>query len=181
MIPIIDNRFEKFDVNSFNTNSTKDYFYISKDSTIYIQETQSFGYVESQFNLNTYFKINKFFFKNGNVKMKGYLFHEGSAIGIWYHFDESGKLIKEENTDDGYDFKPEDVVKYCESHKIKLPKGYQDSVYQTSVYKKEIDGKKVWQISYVIAVGKEEFIEEITLDGKTGKLIKKKQVSYINN
>ena len=90
-------------------------------------------------------------------------------------------MIKEENTDEGYDFKPEDVVKYCESHKIKLPKGYQDSGYQTSVYKREVEGKKVWAISYVIAVGKEEFIEEIILDGKSGKLLDKQKVPYINN
>ncbi|WP_228414862.1 hypothetical protein [Chryseobacterium sp. G0201] len=147
--------------------------------TIYI--SSKVGYNLTSYYNNSFFMQVKNYYPSRNIENKGIAFNEGAPIGIWYYFDESGKLIKEENTDDGYDFTPKDVVKYCESHKIKLPKGYQDSGYKTSVYKKEIEGKKVWQISYVIAVGKEEFIEEIILDGKTGKLIKKKQVSYINN
>ena len=184
MIPIVDNRFEKFDIYTFNKLlSTDNSFAISQinnDVTEQLQK-QSYGFIDRIFYTKSYFIYVKKYSSNYSIKEKGLLFNQGSQIGIWYYFDESGKLIKEENTDEGYDFTPEDVVKYCESHKIKLPKGYQDSGYKTSVYKKEIDGKKVWQISYVIAVGKEEFIEEIILDGKTGKLIKKKQVSYINN
>ncbi|WP_267403387.1 MULTISPECIES: hypothetical protein [unclassified Chryseobacterium] len=176
-----DKWFERFDVSRFNKNSSDKTYLITSNTGIILQDDQSPGYRERSYKASSYFKVYKFFYNNGNIEKKGLLFNEGSQIGVWYYFDESGKLIKEENTDEGYDFKPEDVIKYCEIHKIKLPKGYQDSGYQTSVQKRELDGKKVWAISYSTTVEREDFIEEIILDGKTGKLIRKKQTPYINN
>ncbi|WP_228414861.1 hypothetical protein [Chryseobacterium sp. G0201] len=177
----MDNKFEKINIDEYKKNQKNNTLILNQENKKIIIFHLENNYFSDVYENNNPFKIEKIFFINGNIKEKALAFNNGASVGTWYHFDETGRLIKEENTDEGYDFKPEDVVKYCESHKIKLPKGYQDSGYKTSVYKKEIDGKKVWQISYVIAVGKEEFIEEIILDGKTGKLIKKKQVSYINN
>ena len=70
------------------------------------------------------------------------------------------------------------VINYCEKHKINLPKGYQDSGYQTKVLKQEIHGKKVWFISYQISGDQ---IKEIYLDGKTGEELRRKIVPFINN
>lgn len=177
MIPAIDNKIEKFDIEYFNKNSVRGLLKKSDGNKIYIQNFQSPGFRESIFSNNSYFKVNKFFFSNGSIEKKGLLFNDGTSVGIWYYFDESGKLIKEENVDEGYDFKPENVISYCEKHKIDLPKGYKDSGYQTRVLKQDFEGKKVWRISHQIAGDK---IEEIILDGKTGKEVQKKIVPFYN-
>mgnify|MGYP004718898581 FL=1 len=88
-------------------------------------------------------------------------------------------MIKEENTDEGYAFTPEDVIKYCEQNGIKLSKGYHErDGYQTGVYKNELDGKKVWLISYLISLNKQDKEVKITLDGQTGKVIKREEFPY---
>ncbi|QDP85765.1 hypothetical protein FNJ88_09480 [Chryseobacterium sp. SNU WT5] len=178
MIPKADSKFERFDIAKFKKNEVRGYFKYKEDANIYIQDTQSPGYRETLFIQNSFFKYNKFFSDNGNIEKKGILFINGSSIGIWYFFDETGKLIKEENTDEDYHFSPEDVVEYCEKHKIKLPIGYQDSGFQTIVDKREENGKKVWMISHQISADE---IEKLILDGKTGKELSKKIVPFINN
>ena len=177
MMPIVDNKYEKFDIENFQKKSIRGYLKGRENSNINVQDFQSPGYREMIYNDNLFYKINKFFYNNGNIKKKGCLFNEGSAVGIWYHFDESGKFVKEENTDEGYNFKPENIIAYCEKNKINLPKGYHDSGYQARVLKQDFEGKKVWWISHQIAGDK---IEEIILDGKTGKELQKKVVPFYN-
>ncbi|WP_326982454.1 hypothetical protein VUJ46_20080 [Chryseobacterium sp. MYb264] len=181
LLPRVDEKFEKFDIESFNKNSVRGYVLIQKENTISIQEIQSFGFIERQYNANSIFKKNIFFYKNGYIKKKGILFSEGSQIGIWYYFDESGKLIKEEDTDSGYLFKPEDIIKYCKKNNIELSKGYHErDGYQTSIYKNEVDGKKVWLISYINSLNKQDKEIKLTLDGQTGKVVKREEFPYDN-
>ncbi|WP_454046634.1 hypothetical protein [Chryseobacterium sp. Marseille-Q8038] len=135
------------------------------------------GYGLSIYYENSFYKSDKLYYKNGYIKNKSLSFNMGSPVGILYYFDKSGKLIKEENTDEGYDFKSENIIAYCEKNKIDLPKGYHDSGYQARVLKQDFEGKKVWRISHQIAGDK---IEEIILDGKTGKELQKKTVPFYN-
>lgn len=181
MIPTVDNKFEKFDIEDFKKNViNNDYINHEKEKV-----TTAFlikgDYAVSINCINSFFKIDKMYYSNGNIKVKYLTFNNGSPIGKIYYFDGSGKIIKEENTDEGYDFGALDVVNYCEKNKINLPKGYQNSGYQTRVLKNEIDGKKIWIISYALSINKQSFVEEITLDGKTGKLLNKHCNTYINN
>lgn len=176
MIPTIDNKFENFNQDYFDKNSVRGSLIRKKDNVTILEDKQSYGFIKQVFK-NDIFCHNFLYYQNGNIKEKGINLNNGAVIGIWYYFDESGKLTKEENTDEGYDFKPEDIIKYCEKNKINLPKGYQDSGYQTRVLKVEIEGKKAWRISYQIAGDK---IKEIILDGKTGKELEKKVVPFYN-
>ena len=173
MIPTIDNKFEK--IRKEMKDSREDVI-IDEEHVIYTFANVGFGKVN--YNEANYFSIVKNFYPSKNIENKGVSFNNGSPVGIWYYFDESGKLIKEENTDEGYDFTPENIINYCEKHKINLPKGYQDSGYQTKVLKQEIHGKKVWFISYQISGDQ---IKEIYLDGKTGEEMRRKIVPFINN
>ncbi|EKB59900.1 hypothetical protein [Bergeyella zoohelcum] len=177
MIPTVDNKFEKFDIDDFNKNVEYGFYIYQKNNILYRNYTQSIGYLQEIYPAESIYSLNKFFHNNGFIRKKGYYFNNGSQIGIWYHFDESGKLIKEEDTDIGYDFGPMEVVKYCKENKIVLPKGYQPTGYQTRVLKQEFEGKKVWRISYQIAGDK---IQQILLDGKTGKELQKKIVPFYN-
>ncbi|WP_336703848.1 hypothetical protein [Chryseobacterium indologenes] len=178
MIPIVDNKYEKFDIENFQKKSVRGYLKVRENSNTYIQDFQSPGYREMIYNDNLFYKVTKFFYENGNIEKKGCLFNEGSVAGIWYYFDKSGKIIKEENTDEGYGFKPEDIIVYCEKNKINLSKGYHDSGYQTRVLKQDFEGKKVWRISHQTGG---DSIEEIILDGKTGKELQKKTVPFYNS
>ncbi|WP_228448477.1 hypothetical protein [Chryseobacterium sp. CH25] len=135
-------------------------------------------YRERSFNRNSFLHTNKFFYDNGYIKKKGRLFNEGSSIGVWYYFDESGKLVKEENTDEGYGFTPEKLVRYCEKNKIELPKGYHESGFYTQVRKETLNGKKVWVIKYLIPGGD---IQRVVLDGQTGKELEKKKVPFVSS
>lgn len=177
MIPIVDNKFEKFDIKTFKKNLENGFYIFQENEFLNRCYTQSNGYLQEIYSHNSIYSLNKFFYNNGNIHKKGYYINEGSLVGIWYYFDESGKLIKEEDTDAGYDFQPEDVIKYCEKNKIILPKGYQTSGYQTRILKENMEGKKAWRISYQIAGDK---IQEIILDGKTGKELEKKVVPFHN-
>ncbi|MGX5687147.1 hypothetical protein ACWKWW_21570 [Chryseobacterium cucumeris] len=177
MIPKISNRFEKFDIENFQKKSIRGYLKVREDSNTYIQDFQSPGYREIIYNDNLFYKVTKFFYENGNIEKKGCLFNEGSVAGIWYYFNKSGKIVKEENTDEGYDFKPADIIAYCEKNKIDLPKGYHDSGYQARVLKQDFECKKVWRISHQTSG---DTIEEIILDGKTGKELQKKTVPFYN-
>ncbi|MEN4759605.1 hypothetical protein ABEG63_04620 [Chryseobacterium sp. C39-AII1] len=179
IIPQTDKFFEKFNIENFNKNAVRGMLELQNNGEKSLQDFQSPGYRERNYNSDSFFKTNKFFFNNGNIEKKGVLFNVGSQVGIWYYFDESGKLIKEENTDEGYIFTPEDIVKYCKKNNIELSKGYHESEgYQTSVYKSELNGKKVWKISYLISFNKQEKEVELILDGQTGKVIKREEFPY---
>ena len=177
MIPQIDNRFEKFDIEEFKKNSVRGTVISKGENLIIIDDKQSFGFIRQLYKDDA-FCYNYLFYNNGYIMEKGITINNGSAIGIWYYFDQTGRLIKEENADAGYNFSPDDVIKYCEKHNISLPKGYQDSGFQTSVLKEELNTKKVWVISHQISGDQ---IERIVLDGNTGMEVHKEIVPFINN
>jgi len=182
MIPEIDNIFETFDVETFkkgNGNRQDE-----KNNEYYIIRTGDWkdtkvksGYGEGTYPNNSYFMVIKNYFPNGNIDIKGIGFNNGSQYGIWYKFDEKGNLIEEINTDKGYDFSWGNIIKYCEKNKIELTKGYVDSGFQTTIYKEEMDGGKTWRITYQLPAG--DKLMEITLDGKTGVELKRKELNFI--
>jgi len=179
VIPKVDNKFEKFDLETFQKEK-KGKKRKKKEKEILIEEDlQSYGFIRRTYYDSLYFKYNKLFYKNLGIKEKGRIFNNGSQYGTWYEFDEQGNLIKEIDTDNGYDFGWKQVIGYCEKNKITLAKGYQTSGYQTTIYKeKEESGKLIWKIEYQSS-GDET--TEIILDGKTGKELSVNIIPYENN
>ena len=179
MVPTVDNQFEKFDVLTFDKENVRGKrTSISED--LYIEEdTQSFGYAQQIFPSQSYFSTLKLFYKNGNIKEKGVLFNNGSEIGYWYTFDESGKLLDLTDMDEGYLFGFEQIIAYCENNEITLPKGHENSGYQTSVYKEKSEsGQDVWMITHQTSG---DTLDQITLDAKTGKELQRKTLEFINH
>lgn len=176
MIPKMSNEFEKITIQD-SKKKNDERCIETPEGRKEIFSASNGGYRLSIYYDNSFYKSDKFYYKNGYIKNKSLSFNMGSPVGILYNFDKSGKFIKEENTDEGYDFQPEDIIAYCEKNKIDLPKGYHDSGYQTRVLKQDLEGKKVWRISHQIAGDK---IEEVILDGKTGKELQKKTVPFYN-
>ena len=97
MIPTIDNKFEKI---TKEMKDSREDVIIDEEHVIYTFANVGFGKVN--YNEANYFSIVKNFYPSKNIENKGVSFNNGSPVGIWYYFDESGKLIKEENTDEGY-------------------------------------------------------------------------------
>ena len=178
IIPEIDNSFEKFDLESFQ-KERKGKKKKKKEKGIFIEEDSfTTGFITRIYYDSLYFKYNKIFYKNLKIKEKGIIFNNGSQYGIWYEFNEQGELIREINTDEGYDFGWEQVILYCIENKIELAKGYETSGFQTTIYKeKNEQGANVWVITYQIAGDQ---LLELTLDGKTGEELNRKELEFIN-
>ena len=178
IIPEIDNKFEKFDIQIFDEKRIGKKRKYRKEKIVIEEDIQSYGYIRRMYYDSSFFKYNKMFYKNSFIKQKGLLFNNGSQYGIWYEFDQEGSLIEEIDTDKGYDFGWKEVILYCEAHKILLTKGYVTSGFQTTIYKEENDqGTKIWVITYQIAGDQ---LLELTLDGKTGEELSRKELEFIN-
>lgn len=168
--PVVDSRVET--INKEITTSRID----EAIDNIYIVYTSAkIGFGKTIYDEESYFKVVKIYYPSRGIKTKGIAFNEGSPVGVWYYFDELGQLIKEEDTDEGYDFSPDDVIAYCVRHKIKLPKGHHDSGFYTRVIKQELDGNKIWTIWHQITGDK---VEEIVLDGRTGRELSKRIIPF---
>jgi hypothetical protein len=182
IIPEINKKFETFDIQDFNkkVDNVSGVRRIKKDEILIEEDYQNPGFSRITYFFDSNFYLLKLFFENGNIKEKGISFNNGSEFGVWYHYNEKGSLIKEENTDIGYDFGWLDVIKYCHKNDIQLEKGYpKRGGIKTEIYKNEEEGKKVWIISYY-KPKTDEYIE-VTLDGKTGKEIKRRDLEFIGN
>lgn len=138
------------------------------------------GFGEVTYFNNSFFKRVKSFYPNKNSRKKGVSFNNGSKYGIWYEFNEEGKLIKEINTDEGYTFGWDKIIEYCEKNNIILEKGYpKQGGIKTEIYKNEEDGNKVWTITYY-NYKKEQYLG-LTIDGKIGKLLNEQVIEFEGN
>ncbi len=175
IIPEVTKNFEKLKIKNIGKKHTKS----EEDKYIEI-EKQSYGFISRTYYINSCFKVNRKFYQNFNIMSKGLLFNNGSKSGVWYEFDKKGKLIKETNTDVGYDFGWDKILEYCNKNNIILEKGYpKQGGIKTEIYKNDDDGNKVWEISYY-DYKKEQYLG-VTLDGKTGKLLKEQVLEFEGN
>ena len=177
IIPQIDKEFEKFDITNFDT---KDNNILKKEGDLYVKRiTQSFGYAEHIITENSFFSTAKLYYKNLNIKKKGIMFNNGSNYGIWYEFNEEGKLIKEINTDAGYIFGWNGLLDYCEKNNIALIKSnIKSGGVPTEILKLEEEGRKIWQIMYYDKEQEKKFL--VKLDGKSGELLSKKELEFLD-
>ena len=135
---------------------------------------------------DSYFLEWRLYYANGYIKEKGLRYVQGFQKGIWYEFDETGKLIRETDYDAPFQFTFEGIVQYCEKNEIKLGKGFPgmggggNEWYERQliarIYRKAFEGASQWEIQYK----KEDLTApqhtvEITvkIDGKTGKVLSK--------
>lgn len=187
MTPIIDNNFETFDSirydNLYRLNPYSTCELLPNGNYLEMIKTNAgLGAYETIF--NSFYKISKSYYKNGYIKAKGIGFNGvGFAMGTWYEFDDSGKLAREINYDKFYDFKFEDIVRFCEKENIPLRKGpiFGNPGFITTIRRGNsaiLDGASWWKIEWL---KKPNVIEIITLDGKTGKVLSRQDTDYINN
>jgi len=129
---------------------------------------------------NSYFCLYKeFYASNGYIKQKGIAYVRGFAKGCWYEFDEKGILVKTTDYDAPFTFSFEDILAYCKAYHIEVTKGYQRIGFHNRIHRfVNADGSCYWTIEHL---KRDDLIEAIYLDGKTGKEINRIEIEYINN
>ncbi|MGV0925392.1 hypothetical protein [Empedobacter tilapiae] len=187
MEPTVDNKFETFD----QLEKIKFKTIIDKNNLVirgylfnnnYVEITSVIPvkyYIETI--KDSFFLISKSFYSNNNIKSKGLGFNgDGFPIGIWYYFDEEGKLIKETNYDEPYKFTFEDILKFCEKENIRVDKGpiLQSTGFHTTIYRDVENGQPWWEIKRLKTP---DTLEIIKLDGITGEVLSRTEQEYINN
>ncbi|WP_449399663.1 hypothetical protein [Chryseobacterium wanjuense] len=183
MMPQIDNNFEKFDSTKYNYLYSKDPFNTTEtlsDGTYMEMLSVNAGKYYKRTPKNSYFMISKSFYPNGNIKSKGLSSNTGYfQKGVWYEFDEQGRLIKEVDYDKPFKFTFEDVLKFCNKRNIKIEKGsISQNGWHNIISRKIENGHPIWRIEYL---KQPNLTEIITLDGITGKVLKQETEEYINN
>jgi hypothetical protein len=171
--------FEKFDFRILNMDLGNYQTEILEDST-YIE------YVimkdKSQITMtpkNSYFKLVKYFYPNGNIKEKGLVINSSNfKKGYWYYFSESGILIKEEDNDLGFTFTFENLLVYLNNEKIPLTKGFIEGGLHTTIEKVTDSNGPKWIIEWYDWSSIPVMLEEIIIDGKNGALIKRRRYVY---
>ncbi len=186
---IVDNSLEKFQEISFHRiiqeNDLVKRGYLDDESYIEVfYNTNAFKIVLIT-PKNSYFSIYKEYYNNNNLKSKGLRFNNNNyrdpfKKGIWYEFDESGKLIKETDYDRPFKFTFEDIVKFCEKENIPITKGpvLQSTGFHTMIRRSTENQQPIWEIEWL---KKPDVAETIIVDGISGKEISRRESEFINN
>ena len=181
--PIVTDEFEVFDEALYKImekDATGDVFHYYKDGTFLEMWKRRKYFVYALYPSNSFFCLYKeFYASNGYIMRKGIDYVRGFAKGLWYDFDEKGHLIKTTDYDAPFTFSFEDILAYCRAHRIEVTKGYQRIGFHNEIHRfVNADGSCYWTIEHL---KRDDLIEAIYLDGKTGKEIKREDIEYINN
>ena len=148
-------RYEEYDRN----RKLRRYFY-------QLNSEEMLGY---DYSINQLIGVFKHFYKTGGIKTKGIYCRLGFAMGLWYHYDLDGNLIRTENFEEGFEFMAEDIFSYCLSNKIPLQ--WRKSGAGIEVRRGYTpENKPVWGITYPDYTKMKEV--ELLIDGKTGEIIR---------
>nr|WP_314474886.1 hypothetical protein [uncultured Capnocytophaga sp.] len=182
-LPTVTDEFEVFDealYKAMEKNEIGDVFYYYKDGSFLQMWKGKTSFVYKYYPFNSFFYLYKgFYSSNKYIKEKGINYVRGFAKGLWYDFDEKGHLIKTTDYDAPFTFSFEDILAYCRAHRIEVTKGYQRIGFHNRIHRfVNADGSCYWTIEHL---KRDDLIEAIYLDGKTGKEINRIEIEYINN
>lgn len=204
-IMMTDKNFERFEIIEFLNNGRKipldnqgnfEYDYVKKtnDFIIYMIGRKNRFYTSRQYSLHNCYVIAKRYNGDGSIKEKGICFNGPgeTKLGIWYEFDNSGKLINEVKYDKDYHFTFRKLLAFCQSRKIIIENGDIPRIeggFHTTIMKEILNNKNVWKIQYQDGIkpayknfsngemrGERPIYEELILDGQTGKEISNKTI-----
>ncbi|OXA91643.1 hypothetical protein [Flavobacterium hercynium] len=199
------NFFERFPIESWNTEfvdfktSDRSQYYIYKGLEFYptgsAQYWEIYVYPQKDQFYTVVYQYDK---KSYKIRRKGKVFGwdpytETFKIGIWYEYNEQGKLIKEIDEDKKFGkFSYNELLQFLDKEKlISLKKGLKDDVNRRnkmvgSFYSSETSDKKLWSVyvhtglSYTIETPDNQIGETRTqpgkryfIDGNTGEVIKR--------
>ncbi len=185
MMPIVTKDFETFDSLNYEKLKVKssDINEFLNDGTFVETLKAKGGDWYNETPPHSYFSLTKIYYDNGNIKKKGLEFNwVGFQKGVWYEFNEQGKLIKEIDYDRPFKFTWEDVLRFCEKEKIPVQIGpvLQSTGFHTTIKRSvsPVLDVAIWEIQWL----KEgDLTEQITLDGENGRVVKRVEIKYTNN
>jgi len=190
--PIVTKEFELFDFETYQKTSYR----VRAPGGIVININVSefgpnAGIYFNTYHPNSYFSLFRQFRLDGTLVRKGLSYVQGFQKGVWYYFDEAGRLTKEVNYDEPFKFTFEDVLMFCEKQNIRVEKGFFSresanwpaNILATEIYRKRSILRSKWEIEYKIPDEPNNYnriIEKkIVLNGKTGRVITKRQRTVI--
>jgi hypothetical protein len=176
---LVNKDFEKFDVKSFyNENKEglcKNYKSLNDNLIDECAGNNDSWFSRDETSPQSLYIIKKFFYSNGNIQTKGLSFINNTGeFGIWYEFDEKGKLIKTIDNDKPYEVNFEDIEAFCKKNKA-IPE-------KTYVYRMidEKTNERIWNITYNGEYKDKMGKYEVVINDKTGELKKVMSVTGRN-
>lgn len=170
-INLVDERKEYFDIRKFYTDnkngSTK--AYTTQSGTLIEEMAGEEGSWFASYSTKTgsCFSVYKEYNHKGWIHKKWAAFrNRGAAVGIKYEFNEDdGILSVSENMEKNFVFTPEEVIRYCLEHDIKL---FEKGCY-INRYFDHAANEFLYSISYVGMYNKSFGKIRILLNGQTGE------------
>ncbi|WP_146106073.1 hypothetical protein [Apibacter adventoris] len=162
---------ERFNIDEFNKHQKNGSWLFTKNNQEYfVRKVKDEYWIEISRKDNPFIlKCN--YYLNGNIKIRGLIFH-GNAFtkGIVVDYDERGNIIKQTDYDAPYkDFPWEKVKLWLENRKVNLLDPF------TRVWRENENNHPIWYLSWDTKEFDKygnQIIQEIELDGRTGKLLK---------
>ena len=182
-LPTVTDEFEVFNEALYQIMEKDKFGHVShyyKDGSFLEMGKDKDEFIHRFYPSNSYFYSSKTFYpSNGYIMRKGINYVRGFAKKCWYEFDEKGILVKTTDYDAPFTFSFEDILAYCKAYHIEVTKGYQRIGFHNRIHRfVNADGSCYWTIEHL---KRDDLIEAIYLDGKTGKEINRIEIEYINN
>ena len=182
-LPTVTDEFEVFNEALYQIMEKDKFGHVShyyKDGSFLEMGKDKDEFIHRFYPSNSYFYSSKTFYpSNGYIMRKGINYVRGFAKGCWYEFDEKGILVKTTDYDAPFTFSFEDILAYCKAYHIEVTKGYQRIGFHNRIHRfVNDDGSCYWVIKHL---KRNDLIEAIYLDGKTGKELKRQDIKYHNN
>ncbi len=126
--------------------------------------------------VNPFITISKDFYANGNIRSQGVGSWLGFSIGKSYNFNEEGMMTLSIDHDIGYKFNFDDVVNFCNKHKVSLVWDLMRG--HNWITKKPYHQKPAWFITGYTEKNSNRALVVI-LDGKNGRILGKRKFQII--
>ena len=203
----VDDSFERLDIRWLSRNAqfvhvyergvmcrrrVRAYIFTEENETskIRIEGDRISGFSAHTFFHDSHFVIQRFFYPTGNIERKGWHFNWRRTTnmfmkGVWYYFDESGRLIKTIDYDAPFKFTFEDVLEFCRKEGIVLPKGYNTDRLSANIFRRsplvDIDLLMSENPEWVIVapINSSWYDARIVLDGISGKVLSRDTISTL--
>lgn len=188
--PVLNSASEVFDTSKFNSHQTElavqngDTIYQHHNSNSYYEKnrageeikyfykrgnTKDSPIIGYDYSADPIFGIYKEFTSNGLLQVKGIYCWFGFNVGLWFYYDQMGRLSKTIDYDKGYVFGTDSIFNFCKTHSISLEK--KKDGYATAIRKRTMPtGKLIWTVSYASEDGFK--IVTLTLDASNGEVLK---------
>ena len=166
---LVNKDFETFDIKKFyedNENGLGKTYELSNGNQI--QEgagEKGSWFLKNEKLKNSPYTKYKLYYHTGVIKQKGLLYEDSCEIGIWYDFDEKGKLIKVRDLDEPFKLTIEDILLFLKKNNLNSERYFSiNRSYDPSTK------KGTWSLLYNGTYKNKEGLYRIMLDDQTKEL-----------